>query len=327
MELEIETYSCGNCPKGALVAQGDPQSLQAFGPEDYKYNYIEPAVTAFKEYSESFDANVQFVVDKHDLRKDFKNNAAELARLDEFVKKATKIEGAELHTVYIYGYASPEAPFDYNLALSDRRTKTLYNYVKGTHTALFNKVEVVAEGKGEDWDGLRKLVDASDMLERQTILDIIDKYDTDTQREADIKALDGGKVYRNLLDNYYPKLRHTTFTMSYRVRPFEVSELPRIYTVNSKLLSLSELYTLANQKVARGENPVAIYRTAYEQNANDPVAKLNYANALLEYDKNAKEAYRVLSTIQSDSRAKLPTAIALDMMGRKAEAEKIYFNK
>ena len=42
---------------------------------------------------------------------------------------------------------------------------------------------------------------------------------------------------------------------------------------------------------------------------------------------NAKEAYRVLSTIQSDSRAKLPTAIALDMMGRKAEAEKIYFNK
>ncbi|WP_297172037.1 DUF3868 domain-containing protein [uncultured Porphyromonas sp.] len=325
MELEIETYSCGNCPKDTSVAQGDPQSMPAFGPEDYKYNYIEPAATAFKEYAESFDANIQFVVDKHDLRKDFKNNAAELARLDEFVKKATKIEGAELHTVYIYGYASPEAPFDYNLALSDRRTKTLYNYVKSSHKALFNKVEVVAEGKGEDWDGLRKLVDASNMSERQTILDIIDKYDTDTQREADIKALNGGKVYRDLLDNYYPKLRHTTFTMSYRVRPFEVSELAHIYSTNAKLLSLSELYTLANQKVARGENPVAIYRTAYEQNPNDVVAKLNYANALLEYDKNAREAYSVLATIQSDSRAKLPTAIALDMMGRKAEAEELYF--
>ena len=325
MELEIETYSCGNCPKDTSVAQGDPQSMPAFGPEDYKYNYIEPAATAFKEYAESFDANIQFVVDKDDLRKDFKNNAAELARLDEFVKKATKIEGAELHTVCIYGYASPEAPFDYNLALSDRRTKTLYNYVKSSHKALFNKVEVVAEGKGEDWDGLRKLVDASNMSERQTILDIIDKYDTDTQREADIKALNGGKVYRDLLDNYYPKLRHTTFTMSYRVRPFEVSELAHIYSTNAKLLSLSELYTLANQKVARGENPVAIYRTAYEQNPNDVVAKLNYANALLEYDKNAREAYSVLATIQSDSRAKLPTAIALDMMGRKAEAEELYF--
>ncbi len=269
MELEIETYSCGNCPKGTLVAQGDPQSMPAFGPEDYKYNYIEPAATAFKEYAESFDANVQFVVDKHDLRKDFKNNAAELARLDEFVKKATKIEGAELHTVYM----------------------------------------------------------ASDMPERQTILDIIDKYDTDTQREADIKALDGGKVYRNLLDNYYPKLRRTAFTMSYRVRPFEVSELAHIYSTNPKLLSLKELYTLANQKVARGENPVAIYWTAYEQNPNDVVAMLNYANALLEYDKDAKEAYSILSTMQSDSRATLPTAIALDMMGRKAEAEKLYFRK
>lgn len=327
MELEMETYSCGNCPKSSLLALGAPQSITAFGPSDYKYDYVEPAATAFKEYAESFDANVQFVVAKHDLRKDFKNNAAELARLDEFVRKATKIEGAELHTVYIYGYASPEASFDYNLALSDRRTKTLYNYVKSTHSALFNKVEVVAEGKGEDWDGLRKLVDASNMPERQTILDIIDKYDTDTQREADIKALDGGKVYRNLLDNYYPKLRRTAFTMSYRVRPFEVSELAHIYSTNPKLLSLKELYTLANQKVARGENPVAIYRTAYEQNPNDVVAMLNYANALLEYDKDAKEAYSILSTMQSDSRATLPTAIALDMMGRKAEAEKLYFRK
>ena len=325
MELEMKTYSCGNCPKSSLLALGAPQSIAAFGPSDYKYEYIEPAATAFKEYAESFDANVQFVVAKHDLRKDFKNNAAELARLDEFVNKATKIEGAELHTVCIYGYASPEAPFDYNLALSNRRTNTLYNYVKSTHKALFNKVEVVAEGKGEDWSGLRKLVEASDMPERQTILDIIDKYDKDTQREADIKALDGGKVYRNLLDNYYPKLRRTTFTMSYRVRPFEVSELAHIYTTNSKLLSLHELYTLANQKSARGESPVAIYRTAYEQNANDVVAKLNYANALLQYDKNAGEAYKLLSTIQSDSRSTLPTAIALDMMGRKDEAEKLYF--
>ena len=327
MELEMQTYSCGNCPKSTLLALGAPQAITVFGPEDYQYNYIEPAATAFKEYAESFDAKVQFVVAKHDLRKDFNGNATELARLDEFVKKATKIEGAELHTVYIYGYASPEAPAAYNLALSDRRTKTLYNYVKNTHKTLFNKVEVVAEGKGEDWDGLRKLVAASDMPERQTILDIIDKYSTDTEREADIKALDGGKVYRNLLDNYYPSLRRTTFTMSYRVRPFEVSELAHIYSTNSKLLSLSELYTLANQKVAAGASPVAIYRTAYEQNANDPIAKLNYANALLQYDKNAAEAYKLLSTMQADSRAKLPTAIALDMMGRKAEAEELYFKK
>lgn len=327
MELEMQVYSCGNCPKSTLLVQGDPQSIKMFGPDDYKYNYIEPVATAFKEYAESFDANIQFVVDKHDLRKDFKNNASELARLNQFVKKATKIEGAELHTVYIYGYASPEAPFDYNLALSDRRTKTLYNYVKDAHKALFNKVEVVAEGKGEDWDGLRKLVDASSMAQRQTILDIIDKYSTDTEREADIKALDGGKVYRDLLDNYYPKLRHTTFTMSYRVRPFEVSELARIYSINPKLLSLKELYTLAQQVIARGESPVAIYRAGYEQNASDPVAKLNYANALLQYDKNANEAYTVLSTIQSDARAKLPTAIALDMLGRKAEAETLYFKK
>lgn len=327
LELEIETFSCGNCPKEARLAQGDPQAIPVFGAKDYKYDYIVPAATAFKEYAESFDAKVQFIVDKHDLLRDYKGNAQELARLGDFVRRATKIEGAELQAINIRGYASPEGTFDHNKALSERRTKTLDDYVKRTYPKLVSRVEVVAEGMGEDWDGLRKLVDASDMPERQTILDIIDKYNTDTEREADIKALDGGKVYRNLLENDYPKLRRTTFTMSYRVRPFEVSELAHIYSTNPKLLSLKELYTLAQQVIARGESPVAIYRAGYEQNAGDPVAKLNYANALLEYDKNANEAYKVLSTIQSDSRAKLPTAIALDMMGRKAEAETLYFKK
>lgn len=328
MELEIQTYSCGNCPKAPLLlAQGDPQAMAVFGPQDYKYNYIEPAAVAFKEYSESHDANIRFDVAKHDLRKNFGNNAKELALLDEFVRKATQIEGAELQTVRIEGYASPEAAYDYNLALSERRTKTLYDYVKSTHPTLLKQVEVIAKGMGEDWAGLRKLVEASDLPERQTIIAIIDKYDTDTPREIDIKALDEGKVYRNLLDNYYPLLRRTTFTMGYRVRPFETSELARIYSVNSKLLSLNELYTLANQLVARGESPVAIYRTAYEQNSNDPVAQLNYANALLQYDQNAPEAYKLLSKLQSDARATLPTAIALDMMGRKAEAEELYFKR
>ena len=327
MELEVQTYSCGNCPKSAFLAQGDPQSMSVFGPENYKYNYIEPAATTFKEYSENFDAKVQFAVDKDDLRRDYKGNAQELARLGEFVQRATKIEGAELQSVNIRGYASPEGSFSHNKALSERRTKTLYDHVKRTYPKLIGRANVIAEGMGEDWEGLRKVVDASAIPERQEILDIIDKYDTDTQREADIKALDGGKVYRNLLDNYYPGLRRTTFTMGYRVRPFEASELAHIYSTNPKLLSQNELYTLANQKIAAGENPVAIYRTAYEQNRNDVVAKLNYANALLEYDKNAAEAYKLLSTMQSDSRVKLPTAIALDMMGRKTEAEELYYKK
>lgn len=301
--------------------------MSVFGPENYKYNYIEPAATTFKEYSENFDAKVQFAVDKDDLRRDYKGNAQELARLGEFVQRATKIEGAELQSVNIRGYASPEGSFSHNKDLSKRRTKTLYDHVKRTYPKFIGRANVIAEGMGEDWEGLRKVVDASDMPERQEILDIIDKYDTDTQREADIKALDGGKVYRNLLDNYYPGLRRTTFTMGYRVRPFEASELAHIYSTNPKLLSQNELYTLANQKIAAGENPVAIYRTAYEQNRNDVVAKLNYANALLQYDKNAAEAYKLLATMQSDSRVKLPTAIALDMMGRKTEAEELYYKK
>ena len=58
-----------------------------------------------------------------------------------------------------------------------------------------------------------------------------------------------------------------------------------------------------------------------EQFALDPLAALNYANALLKYEKDADKALMILDTVKSDSRSVYPMAIAHSMKGdwRKAE--------
>ena len=63
----------------------------------------------------------------------------------------------------------------------------------------------------------------------------------------------------------------------------------------------------------RGVSPVPYLRSAYEQYPKDPVAILNYANALLKYEQDAERAYQLLSPIRTDARAKLPLSIATDM--------------
>ena len=88
-------------------------------------------------------------------------------------------------------------------------------------------------------------------------------------------------------------------------------------------LSQYEMYRLAQQYAEQGKNPVNIYKKAYEQFALDPLAALNYANALLKYEKDADKALMILDTVKSDSRSVYPMAIAHSMKGNWRKAEEL----
>ena len=83
------------------------------------------------------------------------------------------------------------------------------------------------------------------------------------------------------------------------------------------------MYQLAGLYASRGENPLPVYKRAYEQFPGDIVAVLNYANALLKYGKDADGALQVLEVVREDSRVLFPMAIAYDMKGDWRKAEKL----
>ena len=66
------------------------------------------------------------------------------------------------------------------------------------------------------------------------------------------------------------------------------------------------MYQLAGLYASRGENPLPVYKKAYEQFPGDIVAVLNYANALLKYGKDADGALQVLEVVREDSRVLFP---------------------
>ena len=166
------------------------------------------------------------------------------------------------------------------------------------------------EGIGEDWEGLKSMVSGSTLVNRDEILFIIGHNERDTEREEAIRALDDGRSYRLLLEEFYPGLRRTTFSLSFDVRPYTVEELLEIFETKPECLSQH-----------RGMSPLPVYERAYGQFPDDTVAILNYANALLKYGQDADGALRVLEPVTNDSRAFFPMAVAYNMKGdwRKAE--------
>ena len=70
-------------------------------------------------------------------------------------------------------------------------------------------------------------------------------------KEGRIKALDGGKIYASLLQDCYPGLRHSDYTVRYVVRGFNVEEAKQIIKTRPQQLSLQEMYLVA-QTYAKG---------------------------------------------------------------------------
>ncbi len=315
LEIREAIYGCASCKVGEGVRNIFALNLPDFNKKDYKFSYIEPKGVEFKSYEEKFECRINFRVGRHELLPTFKNNASELSRLNSFVSKALHLQGATLDAVSILGFASPEGKFEANRSLAERRAKVLGAYVKGRHPGIKKCPSFIVKGIGEDWAGLRSSIEKSELEDKAELLAIIDRYSTDLEREKDMKALKGGRVYATLVKEFYPPLRRTTFSLGFAVRPFKVEELVDVYGKNPRLMSHRELYLLSGLLAKNKKENLDVFATAQELFASDPISRLNYANALLEKKQDAKKAIQVLEPIKHDKRALLPLAIAYDMLG------------
>lgn len=150
--------------------------------------------------------SLYFRWDKENIDPTYMTNSQTLHTLDSVMN----LRSAEyIDTIKIMAFASPEGPTAYNQQLSERRASSFRQYLLNRYPQcrLFS---VLAEGKGENWEGLRSLAEADHNLPgRAEILAIIDNQNlTLAQREARIVDLDGGTIYRDYIyPKYYPKLR------------------------------------------------------------------------------------------------------------------------
>jgi tetratricopeptide (TPR) repeat protein len=289
----------------------------------YKLTYIVPEVEPVKARADKYTATLNFRVAKHDLDRSYMNNAAILAEADRIVGDIVNNKDLTVSDIEIVGYASPEASMAYNQALSERRANSFADYLSGKHNVPRNRMKVV--GYGEDWTKTREVIEASYIADKDAILRIIDNVDNPDARDAELKKLSGGSTYKTMLNNYYPQVRRTEYTVSYNVRAFDVEEAKQIIRTNPKLLSLNEMYLVAQTYPADSKEFKEVFDIATRLYPDEPIAILNSAAADIEGGNNQAAVDR-LKRIESDSRVWNNMGVAYARMGDMAKA-KDYFNR
>lgn len=123
------------------------------------------------------------------------------------------LSGNVMLGITVTGYSSPEGNYQSNDVIAKRRAEALRRFLETKYNSTL--VEIRTEWVAEDWDRLSDMVRASDMADKDRILDIIDNVDIFKGREIKIRALSGGKSWAYMLKEFFPKLRCASCRIGY----------------------------------------------------------------------------------------------------------------
>lgn len=185
----------------------------------------------------------------------------------------------------------------YNTRLAAGRVESLVEYLK--ESGNFGDVTFSTSSVAEDWEGLERMVSASDLSEKEALLAVI--RDTEIKdydiREAKLSLISGGVPYRELLEKIYPALRRTDYTIDYTIRNFTLEESKSLFMSAPEQLSLEEMFRVAQTFATGSDEFIRVFEKAVEIYPDDPVSNLNAANAAL-MRKDAEAARKHLAKAQ-----------------------------
>lgn len=244
--------------------------------------------------SKSEEAQFNFVVNKADIRKS-ELTRDDIKALENFIKETAAEEKLELKGVKIAAYASPEGPQDLNEKLSKNRGGNAEKWLGD----LFKKSKVdgtpadyiTVNTTAEDWDGFQKLVQASDIQDKETILRVLSMYSDPDVREKEIRNM--SKVFLVLQEKILPELRRSKMVANVDQIGYSDDELKEMVNGNSfDNLNVEEMLYAATL-FQDNATKLNVYKKAAEVH-NDVRAHNNVGYIYL-LDKNVAEAKTALN--------------------------------
>lgn len=266
------------------------------------------AVDSFQRVkAQKQEANIKFLVNQANLRKsELKNNS-----VTEFVEMLKKInadrEGFNLSNVEVQAYASPEGGFKFNDKLAGKRQNVSEKYVKDQLKKTKMNANIDAHYTAQDWDGFQRLVQASNLQDKDVILRVLSMYKDPEEREQQIRNMSA--AFRELADGILPELRRSRLIINYETIGRSDDQIQEQYNADAAKLSADELLYLASLQDTQADQE-KVYKKTAELYDKDYRAYNNLATiALSKGDKAAAASY-------------LAKALALDANSAESNANK-----
>lgn len=260
----------------ALTSDGGEALL---GPWKCAYAYVEPDPEPVKERHESGVARLNFHLDKYDIVPSLGNNRAELDSIRRTIDKVRDDADVTITSIELHGYASPDGNYYHNSDLARNRIRALYLYLRD----MYNLPDGLYRNNTtpEDWEGAIAQARKSDLIKKDEVLRIMESEMHPDQKEAQLR-LKTPADYRFLVDNVFPGLRRTEYTVNYDVRNFNLEEARKLINTRPQKLSLKEMYVVANSYERGSEEYKHAYDVAVAMFPNDETANVNAAYVALD---------------------------------------------
>ena len=267
---------CGDIQDQDRTLLANIDNLDAWMPA---ITFVKPAAEARKQRAEKGEAYLSFRVNKTDIVVDLFDNTRELAKITKTIDLVRDDKNVEITGINIHGFASPDGPYANNERLARERAASLKNYVSHLYT-IDNKL-FSSNSTPEDWDGFRRKVQQSQLANKEEILKISNSNLAPDDKDKRIRQL-YPQDYAVIMNDIYPRLRHSDYTVSYTVRPFSVEEAKQILRTRPQQLSLQEMFLVAQTMEEGSAEFNEVFDIAVRMFPDDPTANLNAACADLQ---------------------------------------------
>ena len=187
---------------------------------------------------EQYTADLKFLINRAEVRA-AELNKREVKDWQDVVDNAYQVPNQEVD-IEIQAYASPDGAQDLNERLSAERERNTSRVVA---RQLGNKkIEVNAHYTAEDWDGFQKLLEASNIQDKELVLRVLSMYPDPEDREREIRNL--SHVFTQLADEILPELRRSRLNANVRIIGKSDDELKMFMAQRPGRLTIEEiLYT------------------------------------------------------------------------------------
>lgn len=143
----------------------------------------------------------------------FRGNGGRMESFKREMSRLMEDTTKTLRGITVSSGASPEGGSAINRRLSDDRMAAVCGYIESVCPG--KECLTAITSKGVDWEGLERMVEASDMPSRTKILEIIrdtpewviDGGKVVDSRKRRLMRLDGGRAWHHMEEHYFPDLR------------------------------------------------------------------------------------------------------------------------
>ncbi|MDR1667687.1 MAG: hypothetical protein LBS03_08375 [Bacteroidales bacterium] len=273
---------------------------------------------------DSYEADIKYALQQSDVRT-AETKKQDIKDFTEAVKAAKANDRVNFRSAELSAYASPDGPLDLNTKLSNSREKTGEAFFKKNFKAA--KVEEIVQSDflkvvttPEDWDGFKKLMETSNVADKQLILRVLSMYSDPVVREREIKNI--AAAYEEIKKEILPQLRRSKMTVSIEVVGLSDQEILAQFEQDPGKLKLEEIL-YAGTLVQDNNKKLAVYQAAARFYPNDYRTKNNLGVALLNLGRTgeAKTALNDAKAVSNNDIVKNNLAVVALREGQISEAE------